>query len=515
MMMLRRDIVICCAVILFSYIRLDLSFHTQLRSSLDIYRKTTTTSSTTTLHVKSISFNNDKGNQHDINEALTIISGYQSVHSIPSNISPVIFHIIVNDTTVELIDALVKETTLSIHYITDLLLYGSVYMAIPNDNYRKDIIELLETSSSIEISNSFIHNRDIFQKYYQSIKRLVSPLYTSKDEGGMMTIARGTYLRLHANPKRFFTPSLISSYEWESRFIYRPNSNLIIMNKYAGMPMVPTVDNYVENTWYQLKTCLGVDDVFVTNRLDTCTEGLTILTTNPQRCSQINKYYSNTIINSKVDKDDDDDDGENSNKSIHKVYKVLTRRQLPLGAMHHLCRRKQSRGVHRNAKPTLLRNGSSIALSSIDLSSPILTDISCNMNVIDAKADNLCFNEKEWQMVQLVVNNCHQVTDDRYDDYLVGLEESQQQHINDNDNDSSAGSITDDVLYESDITLLTGKTHQIRLQLSAIGAPIIGDTRYQPVSGLLDEGDHTEWGNGMQLFGSDPMRWCCSYLNSQ
>ena len=501
-MMLRRDIIICFTIILLSYIRLDLSFHAHLRSSLYICSITTTT-----LHVKSISFNSDKGNQHDVNEALTIISGYRSVQSILRNISPVIFHIIVNDTTVELIDLLVKETTLSIHYITDLLLYGSIYMAIPNDNHREDIMKLLDNSSSIEISNHFIHDRDIFQKFYQSTNRLVLPLYTSKDDEGMMTmmaLARGTYLRLHANPKRFFTPTRIS-YEWESRFICRPGSNLIIMNKYAGMPMVPTVDNYVENTWYQLKTCLEIDDVYVTNRLDTCTEGLTILTTSSLRCSQINKYFSNNIINN-----NNNDNNDDSNKSMHKMYKVLTRQQLPLGAMHHLYRRKPSRGVHRNAKPTLLRKGSTPTCDrSIDLtsSSSIITDTSNNVNVIDAKmTDKPYFNEKEWQRVQLVVNNCHRITDDRYDKYLVGLEDSQQ---HDSNKDPSIGSITN-VLYESDITLLTGKTHQIRLQLSAMGAPIIGDTRYQPVSGLLDEGDHTEWGNGMQLFGPDPMRYCCS-----
>ena len=41
-------------------------------------------------------------------------------------------------------------------------------------------------------------------------------------------------------------------------------------------------------------------------------------------------------------------------------------------------------------------------------------------------------------------------------------------------------------LFECEIRLVTGRTHQIRLQLAAIGASILGDTRYNPVEGLLD-----------------------------
>eukprot|EP00884_Botryococcus_braunii_P011918 jgi/Botrbrau1/20727/Bobra.0058s0055.2 len=40
-------------------------------------------------------------------------------------------------------------------------------------------------------------------------------------------------------------------------------------------------------------------------------------------------------------------------------------------------------------------------------------------------------------------------------------------------------------LYEVTVQLMTGRTHQIRAQLSAIGAPIIGDQMYEPLVGAL------------------------------
>lgn len=60
------------------------------------------------------------------------------------------------------------------------------------------------------------------------------------------------------------------------------------------------------------------------------------------------------------------------------------------------------------------------------------------------------------------------------------------------------------VAYECEIDLLTGKTHQIRAQLAAIGAPIIGDSMYMPAVmaerenpclNPFGEGIKTEFGN--------------------
>eukprot|EP00188_Purpureofilum_apyrenoidigerum_P005046 Plantae.Rhodophyta-Purpureofilum_apyrenoidigerum.ctg62116.p1 GENE.Plantae.Rhodophyta-Purpureofilum_apyrenoidigerum.ctg62116~~Plantae.Rhodophyta-Purpureofilum_apyrenoidigerum.ctg62116.p1 ORF type:complete len:244 (+),score=27.28 Plantae.Rhodophyta-Purpureofilum_apyrenoidigerum.ctg62116:287-1018(+) len=60
----------------------------------------------------------------------------------------------------------------------------------------------------------------------------------------------------------------------------------------------------------------------------------------------------------------------------------------------------------------------------------------------------------------------------------------------------------DDNVCECQVELITGRTHQIRLQMAALGSPVLGDTRYDVVSNVLEE-DLSE-GQSIEL-GQDPL----------
>jgi len=144
---------------------------------------------------------------------------------------------------------------------------------------------------------------------------------------------------------------------------------------------------------------------------------------------------------------------------------------LPLGVTRH-CFRKSKAG----AKPTLLR-GYDPAL------------------ILPPGSPELKVRGNDWQKAELVVTSCCKFCIRNYgsiQDDAVGFDKR---------TDGETGA---EGLYECTVQLVTGRTHQIRLQACASGSPIIGDTRYSPVQGLLDDGPDTAWGNGSAIFGAEP-----------
>ncbi|GER56271.1 pseudouridine synthase family protein [Striga asiatica] len=76
---------------------------------------------------------------------------------------------------------------------------------------------------------------------------------------------------------------------------------------------------------------------------------------------------------------------------------------------------------------------------------------------------------KGWQLCQLEVLECKKVPwPDRSTEEKNGVED--------------CGWPSKDFAYECKINLLTGRTHQIRAQLAACGAPLVGDSMYMPAA---------------------------------
>ena len=79
----------------------------------------------------------------------------------------------------------------------------------------------------------------------------------------------GMQLRVHTKPRRYFC-----DYAW-NEFVVFENSDFLILNKPAGMPSHPSVDNQIENSLTQAELYLNIK-LLISHRLDTTTEGLIV-----------------------------------------------------------------------------------------------------------------------------------------------------------------------------------------------------------------------------------------------
>ena len=179
-------------------------------------------------------------------------------------------------------------------------------------------------------------------------------------------------------------------------------------------------------------------------------------------------------------------------RTIDKTYLALCRKRVPTGIMRHCFRRKSK--SHENAKPTLLReyDPSLLLLKNPTADNNYNTEntetngISTDPQYSDNKSKkkiktypgSRSGNQAGciWQLAELEVLRCRKVRQKELSADLLSVLKKENDGVED---DLKS-------LYECEIRLVTGRTHQIRLQFAAIGAAIIGDTRYSPVEGLLD-----------------------------
>ena len=187
----------------------------------------------------------------------------------------------------------------------------------------------------------------------------------------------GQYIRVHAEPRRFPSDKI----DWKATIVHE-ELDFLVINKPAGVPVHATVDNWRQNAIFCLEQAMGFP-VYVTQRLDTATEGLLVLAKTKWFQGQFNKLLRE--------------------RTLKKTYQALVETAVPLGELVHY----------------------------------LLDEPYTPRKVTREPMEG-------WLECRLIVESCVAHTQG----FLV------------------------------EITLLTGRTHQIRAQLSDVGAPILGDTLY-------------------------------------
>jgi 23S rRNA-/tRNA-specific pseudouridylate synthase len=247
-----------------------------------------------------------------------------------------------------------------------------------------------------------------------------------------------TYIRVHVSPKRFPIFHLV---DWTQRVIAE-GPDYVILDKPAYLPVAPTVDNILESALAGAAKGIGAKNpLLITSRLDQATEGLIVL----GKTAEFVQKFSN-IIRGETGASNDDENEEKEPVVLYtKMYKALVRVPPPLGVMtHHVKIKCRQQGT------------------------PFFTMVLREESIK---------NEPKAQYCELVVHavekvNLGSTAKGRFD---LGEVETG---------------------FEVLIELVTGRTHQIRAQLSAAGSPLLGDDLYTPLAdpklrARLEEGDPT------------------------
>lgn len=299
-------------------------------------------------------------------------------------------------------------------------------------------------------------------------------------------VQKNDYLRVHTTPRRYPTHTI----DWGNR-IMLDKKDFMIIDKPAGIPSHPTVDNFYENVFEGLKLHFNLKELYLPHRLDTDTSGLLMFGKNKRSIGRIGNLFRNRYIS-----------------KIYRTVVVSSTYMTSSSSPKCLQSLLQNQVLTHYTKPSLI---------SPKVFSSIATDgsVACYSRVVGV-SPVLTKSYAEWLtwLNSLPTPPLPNGTNEYEGPYEPGIHGFQSPDIRfahafnswlDNCLSKNETVIT---FCEIELELLTGRTHQVRGQMHSMGegVHIAGDLMYTGFreSNNADSAIATDWpGNLNECLDSD------------
>lgn len=289
---------------------------------------------------------------------------------------------------------------------------------------------------------------------------------------------------MHKRPRRYRHACWLGRDAWLDRVVHESDA-ILVVNKPHRLPSMAHESNAVEHCGGCVERSLGLPPgtLRVTHRLDSSTSGVLVLGKTAEAVREFNDSVAKTL----------------GSREIVKTYVALvsSKASVPLGSLTHWMYPGPF-GAGAFHGRTSRRSRARLLRSSADGGG-------------GGGDETGVRGGKRWKRCELRVVSCEPATQSQVDAWrqLFDRELVRARKPFDDDADPSSGGAglgsglgfgesgesglgfgeSGESVWAVRVELVTGRTHQVRAQLAAIGAPLLGDSLYAPMVGYLHDAD--------------------------